>query len=205
MGLIESPKCLHQCAVWWVSGCAYTYAFWSSEGLTQPLPASTEGAAVNVGAGSVLIDPVGVYAGKREICVPLNEGPIVGGGNTWAAVWLGVIFPAPDWYQKNDEYAIVAKIKTYASRGRRRVNSIKNLRWAKYRGTVTYGLARIYNRSGTRVARELSSSNEVGTNLEESTLGPSQAGNATLDWRISQGQSSFRSSMSKKRNSAVRP
>jgi len=43
-----------------------------------------EGAAVNVGAGRVLIDPVGVYVGKRDICVPVKEGPIVGGGNTRA-------------------------------------------------------------------------------------------------------------------------
>lgn len=147
MGLIKDSKCLRQCATWRKSNYTYTYAFWSSEGLTQPLPTLAEGAAVNVGAGRVLIDPVGVYVGKRDICVPVNEGPIVGGGNTRAVFWLGVIFPASDWYRKDHKYTIVARIKTYASCGRRRVSSIENLRWAEYGGTMTCSLARIYNPS----------------------------------------------------------
>jgi len=68
---------------------------------------------------------------------------------------------------------------------------------------MTYGLARIYNPSQTTFYNTIRAiigakqeqsrgnqngsgndkliSNEVGTNLEESTLGPSQADNATLD------------------------
>lgn len=59
------------------------------------MPTTADGAAVNVGANNDLMLPVGVYVGKRETCVPENDGEIVVGGKLCEEVCAASTVPAP--------------------------------------------------------------------------------------------------------------
>jgi len=58
------------------------------------VPTTSFGAALNVGANSDLMVPVGVYVGSRAIAVPENDGEMVGGGNVCDAEAVGSSVPA---------------------------------------------------------------------------------------------------------------
>jgi hypothetical protein len=76
---------------------SYTKARSLSASLLHPSPTAAVGAAVNVGAYNVFIDPVAVYVGNKVICAAEYVGKRVGGGKEWEDAWSGLTVPAPSF------------------------------------------------------------------------------------------------------------